>query len=139
MDPKWWVLLAVGTGTFMSALDGSVVNLVLPVVTRAFATDVATIEWVVTTYPLVVSGLLLSFGRLGDLRGHKRVYGRRTGILAVNRLTIVAHDRFQEIIDDANRPDSIIRAGSSSAAIFPPRRRGRCLCRIDLLSGPAQG
>ncbi len=30
---------------------------------------------------------------------------------AVDRLTIVAHDRFQEIIDEANRPDSIIRAG----------------------------
>ncbi len=44
-------------------------------------------------------------------RGLRLPYGRRTGILAVDRLTIVAHDRFQEIIDDANRPDSIIRVG----------------------------
>lgn len=58
----------------MSALDTSVVNTVLPVISRSFGTDVALIEWVVTVYLLVVSGLLLSFGRLGDLRGHKPVY-----------------------------------------------------------------
>lgn len=44
-------------------------------------------------------------------RGLRLPYGRRTGVPAVDRLTVVAHDRFQEIIDDANRPDSIIRAG----------------------------
>ncbi len=71
---KWWVLLAIGVGTFMAALDGSVVNIVLPIVTRELKSDIATIEWVVTIYLLVVSGLLLSFGRLGDLQGHKRVY-----------------------------------------------------------------
>jgi EmrB/QacA subfamily drug resistance transporter len=58
----------------MNHLDGSVVNTVLPVVSRAFGSGVATIEWVITIYLLVVSGLLLSFGRLGDLRGHKPVY-----------------------------------------------------------------
>jgi EmrB/QacA subfamily drug resistance transporter len=35
---------------------------------------VATIEWVVTVYLLMISGLLLSFGRLGDMRGHKMIY-----------------------------------------------------------------
>jgi EmrB/QacA subfamily drug resistance transporter len=58
----------------MSALDTSVVNAVLPVISREFGTDVALIEWVVTIYLLVVSGLLLSFGRLGDLRGHRPVF-----------------------------------------------------------------
>ncbi len=74
IDRKWWVLVAVGVGTFMSALDTSVVNTVLPVINRDFHSDVATIEWVVIVYLLVLSGLLLSFGRLGDLRGHKPVY-----------------------------------------------------------------
>src|ERR687884_10352 len=40
----------------------------------SLGSDIATIQWVVTLYLLVVSGLLLSFGRLGDLRGHKAVY-----------------------------------------------------------------
>ena len=42
-------------------------------------------------------------------RGLRLPYGKRTGVAAVDRLNIVAHDKFQEIIDEANRPDSIIR------------------------------
>jgi type III restriction enzyme len=44
-------------------------------------------------------------------RGLRLPYGRRTGRPAVDRLTIVSHDRFQEIVDEANRPDSIIKTG----------------------------
>ena len=44
-------------------------------------------------------------------RGLRLPYGKRVGIPAVDRLTIVSHDRFQEIIDHANDPNSIIRAG----------------------------
>ena len=73
-DRRWWVLVAVGVGTFMSALDGSVVNTVLPVLRRDLHTSVAGIEWVTTVYLLVVSALLLSVGRAGDLHGHKRIY-----------------------------------------------------------------
>jgi len=42
-------------------------------------------------------------------RGLRLPYGKRTGVEAVDRLSIVAHDRFQEIIDEANRGDSPIR------------------------------
>lgn len=42
-------------------------------------------------------------------RGLRLPYGRRTGVTAVDRLNIVAHDKFQEIIDEANKPDSTIR------------------------------
>jgi len=42
-------------------------------------------------------------------RGLRLPYGKRTGVAAVDRLNIVAHDKFQEIIDDANRSDSPIR------------------------------
>lgn len=41
-------------------------------------------------------------------RGLRLPYGTRTGVPAVDRLNIVAHDRFQEIIDEANRSDSPI-------------------------------
>jgi type III restriction enzyme len=44
-------------------------------------------------------------------RGLRLPYGKRTGVADVDRLTIVAHDRFQDIVDEANRPDSVIRAG----------------------------
>ncbi|MEZ4706327.1 MAG: DEAD/DEAH box helicase family protein [Caldilineaceae bacterium] len=42
-------------------------------------------------------------------RGLRLPFGRRTGVKAVDRLNIVAHDKFQEIVDEANRPDSVIR------------------------------
>src|SRR3989338_1643432 len=42
-------------------------------------------------------------------RGLRLPYGKRTGHNKADELTIVAHDRFQEIIDEANKPDSIIR------------------------------
>ena len=42
-------------------------------------------------------------------RGLRLPYGKRTGVPAVDRLNIVAHDKFQEIIDEANRGDSPIR------------------------------
>lgn len=42
-------------------------------------------------------------------RGLRLPYGKRTGVKAVDRLSIVAHDRFQEIVDEANKPDSAIR------------------------------
>lgn len=42
-------------------------------------------------------------------RGLRLPYGKRTGVAAVDRLNIVAHDKFQEIINEANSPDSPIR------------------------------
>ncbi|MHB8579333.1 MAG: DEAD/DEAH box helicase [Ignavibacteriaceae bacterium] len=42
-------------------------------------------------------------------RGLRLPYGNRTGVDKVDKLTIVAHDKFQEIIDEANKPDSIIK------------------------------
>jgi len=42
-------------------------------------------------------------------RGLRLPYGKRTGVTAVDRLNIVAHDKFQEIIDEANKADSAIR------------------------------
>ncbi len=44
-------------------------------------------------------------------RGLRLPYGKRTGVPEVDTLTIVAHDRFQDIVDHAKDPDSIIRKG----------------------------
>src|SRR3954463_13608494 len=68
------VVAALAVGAFMAALDNSIVNAVLPVIADSFATDLTAVEWVVASYLLVQSALLLIFGRLGDLWGHKPVY-----------------------------------------------------------------
>lgn len=44
-------------------------------------------------------------------RGLRLPYGKRTGSPEVDRLTIVAHDRFQQIVDEANQPDSVLKGG----------------------------
>jgi type III restriction enzyme len=55
-------------------------------------------------------------------RGLRLPYGKRVGVPPVDRLTIVSHDRFQEIIDEANRPDSIIRTGVVIGRDIPEQR-----------------
>lgn len=42
-------------------------------------------------------------------RGLRLPYGKRTGVESVDRLNIIAHDKFQEIIDEAKRPGSAIQ------------------------------
>ena len=55
-------------------------------------------------------------------RGLRLPFGKRTGVKAVDRLNIVAHDKFQEIVDEANRPDSVIRL---EQVILDPEDDGR--------------
>ena len=42
-------------------------------------------------------------------RGLRLPYGKRTGVNSVDRLNIIAHDKFQEIVDEAKKPDSAIQ------------------------------
>ncbi len=56
-------------------------------------------------------------------RGLRLPYGKRTEVGAVDRLTIVSHDKFQEIVDYANGPDSIIRGGLKVIHITDERNK----------------
>lgn len=72
--PKWWTLAVIGSGTFMSALDTSIVNIALPVIASSTHAAVSTVEWVSLAYLIAVSSSLLVFGRLADIRGRRRIY-----------------------------------------------------------------
>ena len=71
---KWWTLAVIGSGTFMSALDTSVVNVALPIIGTTTHSPVSTIEWVILAYLITVSSSLLVFGRLADIYGKRRIY-----------------------------------------------------------------
>lgn len=147
---KWWVLVAIGVGTFMSALDGSVVNTTLPLISRNFNSTVAAVEWIVTIYLLVLSGLLLSFGRLGDLQGHKRVYVAGFAIFiassalcgqAASVNSLIAYRGLQALgaaMLMANSPAILTKS-------FPARQRGQALglqatmTYLGLTVGPSLG
>jgi len=150
IDRKWWVLVAIGTGSFMAALDGSVVNTILPVMRDDFTSKVATVEWVVTIYLLVLSGLLLTFGRLGDLHGHKAVYVWGFGIFAASSaLCGAAQTPVTLILFRGVQAVGAAMLASNAPAIltgnFPGNMRGRALglasmmTYIGLTVGPSFG
>jgi type III restriction enzyme len=56
-------------------------------------------------------------------RGLRLPYGKRVGVPAVDRLTIVSHDKFQEIVDHANDPNSIIRTGIMIGKDIPDEKK----------------
>jgi len=58
----------------MATIDLSVVNLALPQLRETFGIGLAQVEWVVLTYLLVITSLLLTMGRLADLVGRARLY-----------------------------------------------------------------
>jgi EmrB/QacA subfamily drug resistance transporter len=64
----------LAVGSFVGPLDGSMVNSMLPILTRELGVDISVTGWLLTIYMLIQTGLMLSFGRLGDLRGHKPIY-----------------------------------------------------------------
>jgi EmrB/QacA subfamily drug resistance transporter len=147
---RWWVLLAIGIGTFMTALDSSVVNTILPVLRRSFHSDIAGVEWVVTVYLLTLSGLLLSFGRLGDLRGHKIIYLSGFGLFVISSalcglapsVELLVVFRITQAVGGA------MLAANSPAILtknFPARQRGQALglqatmTYLGLTVGPSLG
>jgi EmrB/QacA subfamily drug resistance transporter len=147
---KWWVLLAVGIGTFMTALDGSVVNTILPVLRRSLNSDVAGVEWIVTVYLLTLSGLLLSFGRLGDLRGHKTIYLSGFGLFVISSaLCGLAVSVEMLVIFRLTQAVGAAMLAANSPAIltknFPARQRGQALgmqatmTYLGLTVGPSFG
>ena len=128
----YWVLVAVATGSMMSGLDSGISNTVLPVISASLGVDVASAQWVVAIYVLVLSCLLLAFGRLGDLYGYRRTYLSGFGLFVVASAAcafstsigmLVAARAVQAIgaaMLAANSPAILINA-------FPEHQRGRAL------------
>ncbi len=70
----WLSFAAATTGTFMVNVDASVVNVALPVLQHQFAVSIETLQWVVTAYLLVITGLLPVTGRVADALGRREVF-----------------------------------------------------------------
>ena len=147
---RWWVLVTIGIGTFMSALDGSVVNTLLPVLSRELHTGIAAIEWVTTIYLLVISGLLLSVGRAGDMFGHRHLYLTGFVIFVIgSALCGLAGSAHMLIALRALQATGAAMLYATAPAIltrtFPATQRGRALgaqgtfTYLGLTAGPSLG
>jgi EmrB/QacA subfamily drug resistance transporter len=71
---KWYVMAAVAMGVFLATIDGSIVNVALPVLSKDLQVDFSAIEWVVLAYLLTITTLMLGIGRLADMIGKKKIY-----------------------------------------------------------------
>ena len=68
-----WRLLVVGLGTLVVPLD-TAVNVDFPHIVRRFDLPIPMIQWIVISYVLTQTSLLLSFGRIGDMLGYRRIF-----------------------------------------------------------------
>ncbi len=134
----------------MSTLDSSIVNVALPVIMKDLGVPLQTIEWVVVIYLLTVSSLLLSFGRLSDIKGRRWVYCRGFLIFSIASLVCaLAADAGWLIAARALQGVGAAMLMACSQAlvvdIFPVRQRGKALGMIGMVvasgltAGPALG
>ncbi|MEI6293305.1 MAG: MFS transporter [Methanomicrobiales archaeon] len=68
------LIISISLATFMSALDGTIVNIALPTISQAFNVTTSTVSWVSTIYLLVMAGCVLIFGKISDVIGFKKVF-----------------------------------------------------------------
>lgn len=71
---RWIIFLSIGISIFMSTLDGSIVNVALPVISKQLNVSMSTVQWAITIYLITITGVLLPCGRLGDLKGKIKIY-----------------------------------------------------------------
>jgi DHA2 family multidrug resistance protein-like MFS transporter len=71
---RHWSVLAVALSTILTVLDGSIVNVALPSISRAVGAGPAEIIWVVNAYQIAIVVSLLPMASLAESLGYRRVY-----------------------------------------------------------------
>ncbi|WP_342622287.1 MFS transporter [Pseudomonas alkylphenolica] len=71
---RWLVLTILSIALLLVAIDMTVLYIALPVLTHALGASTSEKLWIINMYPLVVAGLLLGAGTLGDRIGHQRLF-----------------------------------------------------------------
>src|SRR5436309_349992 len=69
-----WILAATILGSSMAFIDGTAVNVALPSLQQSLGATVIDVQWVVESYSLLLSALLLMGGSLGDYYGRRRIF-----------------------------------------------------------------
>jgi EmrB/QacA subfamily drug resistance transporter len=74
-DPKRWIALFVlSMSLFIIVLDNTIVNVAVPTIIRELHTDVSALQWVISGYALIFASLLISFGRMADIVGRRKMF-----------------------------------------------------------------
>ncbi|BCV21286.1 MFS transporter [Moorella sp. Hama-1] len=147
---RWLILISVMAAGIMGPIDGSVVNVALPTISRVFNVDLNTVGWVAMAYLLVLGSLILTYGRLGDMYGFRRVLLMGIAIFTIASGICALAPNIWVLI--AFRAIQAIGAGMFMAmgpaiitSVFPPYERGRALgtngmiVAVGLALGPTLG
>ena len=78
-----WILVTTILGSSMAFIDGTVVNVALPALQSVLHATVRDVQWVMESYALLLSSLLLLGGALGDLYGRAKVFALGTILFAL--------------------------------------------------------
>lgn len=147
---KRWILVAVGLFTFMSTLDGTIVNIALPVISEDLHIPMSQSEWVVSLYLIVVCSFILFFGKLSDMHGKIKIF--RLGAIFFIAGSLLSGFRVNLSFLLAARALQAFGAAMTMATnngiiteIFPATERGKALGTIGSfvalgsIAGPGLG
>lgn len=147
---KWMVLLMAAVGAFMMPLDVSIVSVALPSISTELGMSYGSAIWVPTAYLAAVTVLLLSIGRLSDMRGRKPLFISGFAIFTLaSFLCSISSNGAQLIAFRIIQGAGAAFVGATSVAIvtdvFPGRERGKALGLtvmggyLGLTAGPSIG
>jgi EmrB/QacA subfamily drug resistance transporter len=71
---EWAILLTLSLGFFMTLLDLTIVNIAIPNMIDKLHASLDEVLWVLNAYILILAVLLITSGRLGDLRGPRTLF-----------------------------------------------------------------
>jgi EmrB/QacA subfamily drug resistance transporter len=146
----WAILLTLSLGFFMTLLDLTIVNIAIPDMRRDLHASLAEIGWVINAYVIVLAVLMITAGRLGDLRGRRNLF--IIGI-AVFTLASAASGLSQtgteliaaRVVQGFGAAAAMPQTMAIIIAIFPRERRGAALgvwggvAALATIAGPTVG
>jgi EmrB/QacA subfamily drug resistance transporter len=98
MNYKWVALSVTVVGTFMAALDSTVVVIGLPTILQNLHASIIHGIWIITGYSLMVTILPVLFGRLADLYGRIRLYNLGFAIFTFGSLLCALSQNGEQLI-----------------------------------------
>ncbi|PYQ57258.1 MAG: MFS transporter [Acidobacteria bacterium] len=145
-----WALAATILGSTMAFIDGTVVNVALPVLQSDLHATINDAQWVVNAYLLVLSSFILVGGSLGDRFGLVRVFGAGVAVFTCASIWCgLAPDVQQLMIARAVQGvgAALLVPGSLAiiTAVYPAKERGKAigtwsaLTAIGVIGGPLLG
>jgi EmrB/QacA subfamily drug resistance transporter len=146
----WLVLSTVAIGTFMANLDGSILNIALPVMQREFGISLAKLQWVVSAYLLIITAILPAMGGLSDRFGRRNFFISGLFFFTLGSICCALSGDFNQLLVARLLQAfgaSMIMGNSMSiiVSVFPSGKRGQALgiissvVAVGTLTGPALG